>query len=93
MTSADEILAHLDAPAVLADANRRRAGASRPAYPAAVRAMYSRAPRRTDLAGVLAARPAGVAAGPKPHVQVGKTPTRCDLAAAVRPYQLRLNLR
>jgi hypothetical protein len=93
MTSADEILAKLDAPAVLADANRRRAARSAdPEHPGLPVAPPSANPlmyrgllgelalaadptTEADPAGVLASllAGAGVAAGPKPHVQVGNT--------------------
>ena len=93
MTSADEILAKLDAPAVLAAANRRRAarsdGPERPGLPvpppSADPLMYrgllgelalaADPTTEADPAGVLASllAMAGVAAGAKPHVQVGNT--------------------
>ena len=93
MTSADEILARLDAPAVLADANRRRTGrdpaperATLPAAPPSADPVMYRGllgeltlaadpTTEADPAGVLASlmAMAGVAAGSKPHVQVGNT--------------------
>jgi hypothetical protein len=93
VTSADEILSQLDAPAVLADANRRRAarsnGPERPGLPvpppSASPLMYrglvgelalaADPTTEADPAGVLVSllAMAGVAAGAKPHVQVGNT--------------------
>jgi Protein of unknown function (DUF3987) len=93
MTSADEILTRLDAPAVLADANRRRAHRNadpeRPGLPvpppSADPVMYrgllgelalaADPTTEADPAGVLASllAMAGIAAGAKPHVQVGNT--------------------
>jgi hypothetical protein len=92
MTGADEILAQLDAPAVLADANRRRARRGEPDKPGLPVPPPSHDPAmfrgivgelalaadpttEADPAGVLASllAGAGVAAGPKPHVQVGNT--------------------
>jgi hypothetical protein len=92
MTSADEILTQLDAPAVLAAANRRRTQRAEPEKPGLPVPPPSHDPvmfggivgelalaadptTEADPAGVLASllAGAGVAAGPKPHVQVGNT--------------------